>query len=294
VTEPTSTPPKTPHAAPHHPQVEESALSPRRAAVHTIIFESETPAGRVFDIALLLAILLSVLAVTLESVESIAARYRTTLQVIEWVFTILFTVEYLLRLWSLRRPMRYALSFYGIIDLLAILPTFMGLLIPGAQSLMAVRVLRLVRIFRIFKLAQYVGESRLLLTALKAARAKIVVFLLFVVTSVCTLGALMYVVEGPEHGFTNIPTAIYWAIVTLTTVGYGDIAPATPWGKAIASVVMIMGYGVLAVPTGIVTTELAFASRAFNRPVSNQACPSCAREGHDADARHCKWCGAKL
>jgi voltage-gated potassium channel len=168
------------------------------------------------------------------------------------------------------------------------------LLIPGAQSLMAIRVLRLIRVFRIFKLAHYVGESKLLLAALRAAKAKIVVFLLFVATSVCTLGSLMYVIEGPDNGFTNIPTSIYWAIVTLTTVGYGDIAPGTPLGKAVASLIMIMGYGVLAVPTGIVTTEIALASRVFNRPVSNQACPSCGREGHDADAVHCKHCGAKL
>jgi voltage-gated potassium channel len=276
------------------PSSDERPLSPWRARLHEVIFESETAAGRTFDILLLIAIGLSVVAVTLESVQSIAEVYAPTLRIIEWFFTALFTVEYVLRLLCVRRPMRYALSFYGMVDLLAIVPTFLGLIIPGAQSLMAVRVLRLVRIFRIFKLAPYVGESRLLLTALKAARPKISVFLLFVATSVCTMGALMYVVEGPEHGFTNIPTAIYWAIVTLTTVGYGDIAPGTPLGKVIASGIMIMGYGVLAVPTGIVTTEIAFASRSANRPVSNQACPACGREGHDIDAGHCKYCGAKL
>jgi len=271
------------------------ALSPRRARVHEIIFESDTPEGRLFDILLLVAILLSVLAVTLESVEHIAARYRTALHVAEWVFTVLFTAEYCLRLWCVRRPLRYAVSVYGIIDLLAILPSFLGLLIPGAQSLMTVRVLRLLRIFRIFKLAQHVGEARLLVTALRAARPKIIVFLVFVLTSVCSLGALMYVVEGPRNGFTSIPTSIYWAISTLTTVGYGDIAPVTTLGRFIASVVMILGYGVLAVPTGIVTTEIAFASRGqLGKPVSSQSCPTCTREGHDADAVHCKWCGSRL
>lgn len=262
--------------------------------MHEVIFESDTPEGRAFDILLLIAIVLSVLAVTFESVQSIGATYAPTLHIIEWFFTGLFTVEYVLRLMCVRRPVRYALSFYGVVDLLAILPTFLGLFIPGAQSLMSIRILRLVRIFRIFKLAPYVGESRLLLTALKAARPKISVFLLFVATSVCTLGSLMYVVEGPGNGFSNIPAGIYWAIVTLTTVGYGDMAPGTPLGKVIASCIMVLGYGVLAVPTGIVTTEIAFASRAANRPVSNQACPTCSREGHDLDASHCKYCGAKL
>jgi voltage-gated potassium channel len=259
-----------------------------------VIFETETPEGRAFDILLLVAIVLSVLAVTLESVQSIGARHATLLHAIEWFFTVIFTVEYVLRLMCVRRPIRYALSFYGVVDLLAILPTFLSLFIPGAHSLMAVRILRLVRVFRIFKLAPYVGESRLLVTALKAARPKISVFLLFVASSVCTLGSLMYVVEGPQNGFTNIPAGIYWAVVTLTTVGYGDLAPQTVLGKAIASCIMILGYGVLAVPTGIVTTEIAFASRDFRRPVSTQACPTCSREGHDIDASFCKFCGAKL
>jgi voltage-gated potassium channel len=263
-----------------------------RHRLHTIVYESDTRAGRAFDIALLAAILLSVLAVTLESVESIRAEYAVPLRVVEWTFTILFSIEYVLRVIAVRKPLKYVLSLYGVIDLLAVLPTYAAFFFPGAHSLMVIRLLRLARIFRIFKLATYVGESQVLMVALKASRRKIVVFLVFVVTVVCSIGALMYVVEGPSSGFSNIPLSMYWAVVTLTTVGFGDIVPHTPLGKLLASFIMILGYGVLAVPTGIVTTELAIAGRKMK--VSSQACLSCSHDGHDADAKFCKYCGVAL
>ncbi len=274
---------------------ESPQLSPRpdlRTVLHTVIYESDTPAGRAFDVALLVAILLSVLAVMLESVESIRLEHAGLLRGVEWGFTVLFTLEYLLRLAAVKKPWKYVLSFYGVIDLLAILPTYVAILLPGAQSLMAIRLLRLVRVFRIFKLATYVGETRVLLSALSASRPKIVVFLVFIVTVVCSIGAVMHVVEGPASGFTSIPISMYWAVVTLTTVGYGDITPETALGKFLASLIMVLGYAVLAVPTGIVTSELAFAKGP--RRVSTQACPVCSRDGHDGDAKHCKYCGEKL
>jgi voltage-gated potassium channel len=262
-----------------------------RERLHEIIFRSDTRAGRLFDLGLLIAILGSVLAVMLESVAEVRARHEGELRAVEWGFTLLFTVEYALRLLCVRNPARYATSFFGLVDLLGILPTFLALVFPGAQALMTIRLLRMMRIFRILRLAQYVGESATLSRALRASRPKIVVFVVFVLSVVCSVGALMYVVEGPEHGFTSIPASIYWAIVTLTTVGYGDITPETSLGRVCASAVMILGYGVLAVPTGIVTTELALASRA-RRP--ERVCPSCAHEDHEADALHCKRCGEKL
>jgi voltage-gated potassium channel len=208
------------------------------------------------------------------------------------VLTIAFTVEYVLRLLCVRRPARYAVSFYGIVDLLAILPTYLSLVFTGTQSLIVIRVLRFLRVFRLFKLGHFVAEADVLMRALAASRRKILVFLGAVSTLILILGTLMYLVEGEESGFTSIPESVYWAIVTLTTVGYGDIAPATVLGKLIASVVMIVGYGIIAVPTGIVGVELHRASRA--RPITTQACPACSLEGHDADARHCKHCGAQL
>lgn len=262
-----------------------------RRRLHTIIFESDTPGGKTFDILLLISILASVLVVMLDSVSSISARYGPQLAALEWTFTLLFTAEYILRLLAVRRPLAYAGSFFGVVDLLAILPTYLSLLLPGAQYLLVVRVLRLLRIFRILKLAEYLHEGRTLGRALLATRRKISVFLLTVVTVVIIVGALMYVVEGPESGFTSIPTSIYWAVVTLTTVGYGDIAPQTPPGKALAVAVMLLGYGIIAVPTGIVTMEL---SRASTPGVSTQVCPNCGAEGHDPDARFCKRCGSPL
>ncbi|MBE7555709.1 MAG: ion transporter [Anaerolineales bacterium] len=259
--------------------------------LHEIIFEADTPAGKAFDFALLWCIMLSILAVMLESVTSVRAQYSAILHIIEWAFTLLFTLEYLLRLLSVQRPLRYAVSFFGIVDLLSIIPTYLSILVPGSQYLLVIRILRLLRIFRILKLGEYLHEADTLIRALRASRYKITVFLLTVVTLVIIIGAVMYVVEGEANGFTDIPTSIYWAVVTLTTVGYGDVAPRTVLGQAIASVVMLLGYGIIAVPTGIVTIELA---RASQPGVSTQVCPACAAEGHDADAVYCKYCGTHL
>ena len=279
-------------ASPPRPWGEERPLSSAwRARWHEIIFEADTPAGKRFDLVLLGVILLSVLAVCLESVRSIRETYGSALRVAEWVITILFTAEYVARLVTVRRPLRYAVSFYGVVDLLAILPTYLSLLVPGSQSLLVIRALRLLRIFRILKLAHFVGEARLLGAAMKASARKIIVFLCVVATTVLIAGAMIYVVEGEEHGFTSIPTGIYWAVVTMSTVGYGDIVPHTPVGRVIASVLMIIGYAIIAVPTGIVTVELGAAAR---RATNTQSCPNCGADAHDNDARFCKRCGAKL
>jgi voltage-gated potassium channel len=259
--------------------------------LHEIIFEAETPAGRWFDIALIWSIVASVGIVMLESVGSIRTQYGTVLSRAEWVFTGIFTIEYLLRLLSVRHPWRYAASFFGIVDLLAILPTYLSVMLPGSQYLLTIRSLRLLRIFRVLKLSEYLSEADTLMTALHASRRKISVFLFAVMTLVIIIGSLIYVIEGEEHGFTDIPTSVYWAIVTLTTVGYGDLSPHTPLGKILASVVMILGYGIIAVPTGIVTAEL---TRASHLPITTTACPDCSAEGHDPDAVHCKYCGARL
>ena len=261
-----------------------------RKHLHEVVFESETPSGRAFDVILILIILISVAAVMLESLVWVREIYGVELYLVEWALTLLFTLEYVLRLIAVKRPFRYALSFYGIVDLLAILPTYLSLLIPGTQALLIVRILRLLRIFRVLKLSEYSAEGRIITAALKASRKKISVFLVAVLTIVMVVGSLMYVVEGEENGFTDIPTSIYWAIVTLTTVGYGDLSPKTGLGKFLASIVMIMGYGIIAVPTGIVTAELARAGK----PASTQVCPECHAEPHDVDAVHCKYCGAKL
>lgn len=262
-----------------------------RGRLHEVIFEADTRAGRAFDVALIGFILLSVLAVMLESLSGVRRRYGTELYAAEWGFTILFTLEYGLRLLSVRRPLRYATSFFGVVDLLAIIPTYLSLLVPGSQFLLVIRILRLLRVFRVLKLAQHLTEADVLMRALRASRRKISVFLLTVLTLVVIIGTLLYVIEGEENGFTSIPVGIYWAVVTLTTVGYGDISPKTPAGQTLAAVVMIIGYGIIAVPTGIVTVEIA---QAVGKPVSTQACPDCAAQGHDADAVHCKYCGAKL
>ncbi|MEM7353915.1 MAG: ion transporter [Acidobacteriota bacterium] len=264
--------------------------SPWRSTLHEIIFEADTRLGKIFDISLLICIVASVIAVVLESVGSIRTAYGPALRAFEWGFTLLFTVEYVLRLLAIGRPWRYATSFFGIVDLLAILPTYLSLLVAGTQSLAVVRALRLLRIFRILKLAHFVGAERLLQAAIRASVRKIVVFLGAVVTLVLIIGSLMYLIEGEENGFTSIPQSIYWAIVTMTTVGYGDIAPQTVLGKLFASTVMIIGYGIIAVPTGIVTVEIANASQS----ITAQACPQCAADGHATDAIFCKYCGAKL
>ena len=262
-----------------------------RAHLHEIIFEADTPAGKAFDVALLWAIVLSVIAVSLDSVPSIQQRFGEALRPIEWGFTALFTVEYVLRLLAVQRPSRYALSFFGIVDLIAVAPTYLSLLFVGSQSLLVIRVLRLLRIFRVLKLSGFLIEAEVLVRALRASRPKIVVFLGTVLTVVVIVGALMHLIEGGENGFTSIPLSMYWAIVTLSTVGYGDIAPQTVVGRMLASALMILGYGLIAVPTGIVSVELARATRA---DVSTQACPNCSREGHDPDAQYCKFCGSEL
>ncbi len=263
-----------------------------RARLHEIIFEADTPAGRLFDFALIWLILLSVATVILESVRHFREQYGELLYALEWLFTLLFTVEYLLRLMSVRRPLRYATSFFGIVDLLAIIPNYVSIFVPGSQYLLVIRILRLLRIFRLLKLAEYITEADTLRRALRASSRKISVFLSAVLLLVVIIGALMYVVEGEGHGFTSIPVSIYWAIVTLTTVGYGDISPRTPFGQMLASLVMIIGYGIIAVPTGIVSVELAQAAR--RQGVSTQACPECGTDGHDPDAVYCKYCAAKL
>jgi voltage-gated potassium channel len=262
-----------------------------RGRLHEVIFEADTRAGRAFDVALIGLILLSVLAVMLESLRGVREHFGAQLYAAEWAFTILFTVEYALRLASVRRPLRYATSFFGVVDLLAIIPTYLSLLVTGSHYLLVVRILRLLRIFRILKLAEHLTEADVLMRALRASRRKISVFLLTVLTMVVVIGTLLYVIEGEENGFTSIPVGIYWAVVTLTTVGYGDISPRTPAGQTLAAAVMIIGYGIIAVPTGIVTVEIAQAVR---KPVSTQACPDCAAQGHDFDAVHCKYCGAIL
>lgn len=262
-----------------------------RERIHEIIFEADTPAGKAFDVALLILIVLSVVAVMLESVVSVRAGYGAWLRGFEWVVTILFTIEYVLRLACVGRPWRYARSFFGVVDLLAILPTYLSVVLPGAQSLLVIRALRLLRVFRVLKLVQFVGEARELTAALRASARKIIVFLGAVLTVVVIVGSLMYLIEGEDNGFTSIPVAIYWAIVTMTTVGYGDLAPQTALGKILASAIMIMGYGIIAVPTGIVSVELAGV---VSRRVTTQVCPDCGAGGHDHDATNCKYCGARL
>jgi voltage-gated potassium channel len=273
---------------------EEKPLSPARARLHEIIFEADTPAGKLFDVILLITIVLSLLTAMLESVAEIQNRYGTILYGLEWFFTVLFTIEYLFRLGCVLRPMRYATSFFGIVDLLAIVPTYLSLVIAGTQSLLVIRILRLLRIFRVFKLARYLVEAKLLVEALKASRHKITVFLLTVLSVVTITGAVMYIIEGPTNGFTSIPRSVYWAIVTMTTVGYGDIAPQTFLGQTLAAIVMILGYGIIAVPTGIFSAHLIQLYKDKDKPVSTQACPMCLAEGHDVDAAYCKFCGSKL
>jgi voltage-gated potassium channel len=262
-----------------------------RDRLHQVVFEADTRAGRLFDSVLLVLIVASVAVVALESSPAVRVRMGASLVLLEWIFTALFTIEYVVRLYSVERPLRYATSFYGVVDLLAIIPTYVSLAIPGAQSLLVIRILRLLRIFRVFKLSNYLTESRQLWVAMQASRRKITVFLFTILTIVVIVGALMHVVEGPANGFTSIPTGMYWAVVTLTTVGYRDISPQTPVGRLLATMVMLMGYGIIAVPTGIVTAEM---TRAIRGPISTQACPHCAAEGHEFDAKFCRKCGAKL
>jgi voltage-gated potassium channel len=262
-----------------------------RQILFEIIFEAETPAGKWFDIILMICISLSVLAVMLDSVSSIRERYGQFLYAIEWFFTILFTIEYILRLICVRKPARYAVSFFGIVDLLAILPTYTSLCFVAGRHLSVIRVLRVLRIFRVLKLGHHTKEAALLKKALYASRRKILVFLFVVLTLVVIIGSVIYIIEGEENGFTSIPRSIYWAVVTLTTVGYGDISPNTGPGQFLAAIVMILGYSIIAVPTGIVTVQL---SQAYTDKSTSQACPSCSAEGHDSNAQYCKFCGSKL
>jgi len=262
-----------------------------RDKLHEIIFEADTAAGKTFDVALIWSILFSVLVVILDSVGMLHLRFGSLFYYLEWFFTVLFTIEYILRLHCTGRSLSYALSFFGIVDLLAILPTYISIVIPGSHFLIAVRILRVLRVFRVLKLVQYSGEAEHLLRSLKASQRKITVFLFGVLTLVILIGSVMYVIEGEGNGFTSIPVSIYWAVVTLTTVGYGDISPQTSLGQVLASIVMILGYGIIAVPTGIVTAEM---SRMGKQPPTTQVCRYCVREGHDSDATHCKYCGTKL
>lgn len=266
-------------------------LAPWRERLHEVIFEADTPAGKLFDVTLLVLICLSVLAVILDSVAGVKARYGAILQAIEWIFTILFTAEYILRLLCVRRPLNYARSFLGVVDLLAIAPTYLSLLVPGTQTLLVIRALRLLRVFRIFKIAAYVQELSALTRAVRASGAKITVFLFTIVVLVLILGTAMYVIEGPTSGFDNIPRGIYWAVVTITTVGYGDLAPRSVLGQAVAAMAMVIGYSLIIIPTGIFSAELVRATR---KSITTQGCPECTREGHDADAVFCKHCGARM
>jgi voltage-gated potassium channel len=263
-----------------------------RLRVYTVIFEADTTAGRWFDIALIWTILASVTVVILDSIAGIHARHARLLDILEWGFTLAFTAEYLLRLACVRHPLSYARSPYGIIDLLAALPTYLAILVPGLSALMDVRVLRLLRIFRIFKLGEYVAEFGQLTRALAASRRKIFVFLAFVMMVVLIMGTLMYVVEGPSNGFTNIPVSVYWAITTMTTVGFGDITPKTELGRVIASMMMLLGWGTLAVPTGIVSAE--FTAQRFAPEPTTRTCHECLSEGHLPSSRFCRDCGARL
>ena len=274
---------------------ENAQVKPRswRKVLYEVIFEADTKAGKAFDVLLILSILLSVLAVMLNSVASIEEKCGRFLHATEWFFTILFTIEYVLRLICVGRPIKYARSFYGVVDLLAVLPTYLGVFLAGSHYLLVIRMLRVLRIFRVLKLAPYLGEARLLFTALRESRRKITVFLLTVLTMVVILGSVMYLIEGRGNGFTSIPRSIYWAIVTLTTVGYGDVSPQTPLGQGLAAMIMILGYSIIAIPTGIVTVEFDRAFKAQSK-ITTQVCPQCCAEGHDSDATFCKYCGAIL
>lgn len=264
-----------------------------KTKLHEIIYEADTKQGKLFDVILIISIIISIVLVMLESVENIDEKYHNFLNISEWVITILFTIEYIARIICLKKPSTYIFSFYGIIDFLATIPKYLSIFLIGSHALVALRALRLLRVFRILKLARYLGESATLITALKASRYKISVFLFSVIVLTIILGTVMYLVEGPDHGFNSIPHSMYWAIVTLTTVGYGDIAPQTPFGQFIASIVMILGYGIIAVPTGIVTSEITRADS--NKSNNNtQHCCNCSADIHIDNAKFCHKCGENL
>ena len=263
---------------------------PLRRRIYQIVFHASDPVAKGFDVFLMLAIVGSVIVVMLDSVEGVQVVFGEELRLAEWFFTVLFTAEYLVRLWVVRRPSAYAFSFFGIVDFLSVIPTYLSLFVAGAQYLLVVRILRVLRVFRVLKLATYLDEAETLGRALRASRRKIAVFIFVVLTVVTVMGSLMYLVEGGRNGFDSIPRSVYWAVVTLTTVGYGDISPATPLGQAVALVIMVMGYGIIAVPTGIVSVELGNEVRAARE----RRCPACGHAGHDADAQFCKRCGGVL
>ncbi len=262
-----------------------------RSHLYEVIFGTDTPSGKIFDVLLIWSIIISIVIVILESVHSIRIVYGGILYGLEWFFTILFTIEYILRLISVRRRLGYATSFFGVVDLLSILPTYLSIFFPGSQSLLTIRTFRLLRIFRVFKLTHYTREARIIMGALRASGRKIGVFISAVLVIVVIIGSVMYVIEGEKNGFVDIPTSIYWAIVTLTTVGYGDLSPQTPFGKALASFLMIMGYGIIAVPTGIVTVGL---TQSTQEEASVRECPGCSTKGHASEADFCQCCGENL
>jgi voltage-gated potassium channel len=268
------------------------SLSGWRKVAFEVIFEADTPAGKWFDVVLILCIVASVAVVMLDSVAGVNESHGRLLNVLEWFFTILFTIEYILRLVCVGNPTRYAVSFFGVVDLLAIVPTYARLILAGTRYFTVIRILRVLRIFRVLKLGECVSEANVLKRALIASRKKIFVFIFTVLTMVVIIGSVMFLVEDAENGFTSIPKSVYWAIVTLTTVGYGDLSPQTPFGQLLASMVMILGYCIIAVPTGIMTVELTQAAK--DKKITSQTCPECSKQGHDPDADHCKYCGARL
>lgn len=273
-----------------HPE----AVEPKaewKQKIFEVIFEADTPAGKLFDIVLIVSIVLSIIVVMLDSVAFIQQEHGGLLYSIEWVFTIIFSIEYMMRILCVRNKWKYIFSFYGVIDLLSILPTYLSILIPGSQYFLVIRSLRILRVFRVLKLVQYIDEVNLLKKALRSSGRKIFVFLCAVMMMVTIMGSLMYVVEGSENGFTSIPRSIYWAIVTLTTVGFGDISPQTGLGQALASIIMITGYGIIAVPTGIVTYSM---TQSMKVKIDDRECPSCGKDGHDKIAEYCKYCGSSL
>ena len=273
-----------------------NSARPSREEVYRIIFLAETRSGKIFDVVLILAILSSVTVVMLDSVPEIAERYHRLLRIAEWIFTILFTIEYSARLWCVASKKKYALSFFGLIDLFAVIPTYLSVLIPGGEVLAVVRILRVLRVFRILKLVQYIGEAEVLVATLKASRFKIAVFLIAVMSIAVIIGSMIYLIEGPENGFTSIPRGLYWSIVTLTTVGYGDVTPQTGFGQALAAMLMVLGYALIAIPTGLFSAEFVQQSashqKTLNTPV--QSCPGCGSLEKDPQAGYCRYCGQKL
>lgn len=270
--------------------MKESSINWRRK-LHEVIYEADTREGKLFDVALLIAILSSVLLVMLESVDVIELKYRKILNLGEWIFTALFTIEYILRIISINKPFKYIFSFYGIIDFFSTIPKYLSIFFTGTHSLLALRALRLLRIFRILKLTQFIGESNKFIRALNVGKTKIAVFLFFVLILCIILGTIMYLIEGSDNGFTSIPRSVYWAIVTLTTVGYGDIAPNTSFGQFLASIIMILGYAIIAIPTGIISSEM---TKAQDLQLNTQSCPNCSYDKHSDRAEYCNRCGAKL